>query len=143
VKKADHEERGYSPEAQKRTAVRADVERLPMHVWLCHLQRCVGIPAVFVNLSGSGALIEIDRSLAVGLRMHCRFVLPNGHLCSVGSTVIRCTPLAAATAAAPLYRLAVHFHFALEGKRDSVVRWIFEEIARQRRTAEGLETRKK
>jgi hypothetical protein len=143
VTKADHEERGYNPEAQKRTAVRVDVERLPVQVWLCHLQRCAAVPAVFVNLSGAGGLIEIDRALAVGLRLHCRFVLPRSPLSSVGSTVIRCTPLAAAAGPTPLFKLAVHFNFTLEGKRDLVVRWIFEEIARQRRISGGLETKKK
>ncbi len=119
----------YVPDRQKRTAVRVDVDSLPMQLWLLRRDVCELIPATFVNLSGSGGLIEFHEALPIGLNVHCRFGLPSGMVNSVDAQIVRSLPGSTSSS----FKLGLHFEFPLEGKRDILVRWIFEEISRQRR----------
>ena len=115
---------------QKRNAVRIDIERLPLELWICRLQRCDLCPAHLLNISGSGALIESKRAFAPRLRLHGRFwPLDKATLFCFAIVVVRCMPASRPNA----FNLAVTLHFAQEGKRDLLIKWVFDQAARQLR----------
>jgi hypothetical protein len=119
----------YERERQKRSAVRVDVDSLPVQIWRLGRNLCDPVGAAFVNLSGSGGLIEYEKNLPVGLNVHCRFALAGGPLNSVDASIVRSLP----SPIPGVFKMGLHFDIALEGKRDILVKWIFEEIGRQRR----------
>ncbi len=117
--------------AQKRNAVRVAVARLPAQLWLCGLAVCRQQAALLLNISGSGALLEAAQALPAHLRVHCRFALTPPHPAlthSVAAVVIRSMP----ARQSDQVQLALQFHFMQEGKRDTLIAWVFEELLRQK-----------
>lgn len=114
---------------QRRTAVRVDVDRLPAEIWTPRLMVWDSVPAIMLNLSAGGALVEHNRPLPLQLDVQVRFRLPQGdELFSISASVVRVLHTGEQQ-----YQMGLRFAFTHESKRDKITRWVFAELARRHR----------
>ena len=108
--------------AQRRGAVRVSGKRHTIEMWLGSIALSRAEIVKLINLSATGALLELEKPIPLNHAVRCRFSLPGAGFFSLEATPVRLVKTH------NRYLVGVRFSVA-QSTESRLMRWVFRELA--------------